>query len=147
MSDDADDPPADRRKRQERRAAAVSAPYGPLALTGALPPDSAGPADHPEGRIPAVPGSRRAGGAGVVESAAAEDSVRPDGEPSTGDAALASLTGGHAGSATVGLDRAVLPPRAFADRFICPFPPPGNTPPFAVAAGERRLKGALATGN
>ncbi|MFD0354456.1 DUF1684 domain-containing protein [Streptomyces sp. NPDC127110] len=51
------------------------------------------------------------------------------------------------GSITVDLNRAQLPPCAFADHFICPFPPPGNTLPFEVAAGERRLKGALAAGN
>lgn len=38
---------------------------------------------------------------------------------------------------TVDLNRAVLPPCAFADHFICPFPPPGNTLPVAVEAGER----------
>ncbi len=31
------------------------------------------------------------------------------------------------GRTTVDFDRAVLPPCAFADHFICPFPPPGNT--------------------
>ncbi|MCX5379192.1 DUF1684 domain-containing protein [Streptomyces sp. NBC_00091] len=51
------------------------------------------------------------------------------------------------GSITVDLNRAQLPPCAFADHFICPFPPPGNTLPFEVAAGERRLKGALVAGN
>ncbi|MFC9297302.1 DUF1684 domain-containing protein [Streptomyces sp. NPDC057011] len=50
------------------------------------------------------------------------------------------------GSIDVDLNRTLLPPCAFADHFICPFPPPGNTLPFEVAAGERRLKGALATG-
>ncbi|WP_330329661.1 DUF1684 domain-containing protein [Streptomyces sp. NBC_00536] len=50
------------------------------------------------------------------------------------------------GSVAVDLNRALLPPCAFADHFICPFPPPGNTLPFEVAAGERRLKSALATG-
>lgn len=48
------------------------------------------------------------------------------------------------GSITVDFNRTVLPPCAFADHFICPFPPPGNTLPFEVAAGERRLKDALA---
>ncbi|MFH9725000.1 DUF1684 domain-containing protein [Streptomyces sp. NPDC017254] len=43
------------------------------------------------------------------------------------------------GSVTVDLNRALLPPCAFADHFICPFPPPGNTLDTAVAAGERRL--------
>ncbi|MET9468369.1 DUF1684 domain-containing protein [Streptomyces sp. NPDC006544] len=48
------------------------------------------------------------------------------------------------GSIAVDLNRIQLPPCAFADHFICPFPPPGNTLPFALEAGERRLKGALA---
>ncbi|MGW1764762.1 DUF1684 domain-containing protein [Streptomyces sp. NPDC002073] len=52
-----------------------------------------------------------------------------------------------AGSVTVDFNRALLPPCAFADHFICPFPPPGNTLPFPVDAGERRLKGALAEQN
>ncbi|MFC9247981.1 DUF1684 domain-containing protein [Streptomyces sp. NPDC057136] len=41
------------------------------------------------------------------------------------------------GSVTVDFNRALLPPCAFADHFICPFPPPGNTLPVPVAAGER----------
>ncbi|MFF7332072.1 DUF1684 domain-containing protein [Streptomyces sp. NPDC008150] len=44
------------------------------------------------------------------------------------------------GRTTVDLNRTVLPPCAFADHFICPFPPPGNTLPVAVAAGERNLR-------
>ncbi|CAM5562942.1 hypothetical protein GCM10010329_70050 [Streptomyces spiroverticillatus] len=40
------------------------------------------------------------------------------------------------GSVTVDFNRALLPPCAFADHFICPFPPPGNTLPFAVPVGE-----------
>lgn len=43
------------------------------------------------------------------------------------------------GRTTVDFNRAVLPPCAFADHFICPFPPPGNTLEIAVEAGERRL--------
>lgn len=50
------------------------------------------------------------------------------------------------GSITVDLNRVQLPPCAFADHFVCPFPPPGNTLPFGIEAGERRLKGALASG-
>ncbi|MCG7529481.1 DUF1684 domain-containing protein [Streptomyces sp. OfavH-34-F] len=42
------------------------------------------------------------------------------------------------GAVTVDFNRALLPPCAFADHFICPFPPPGNTLPVAVEAGERR---------
>ncbi|MFG2225858.1 DUF1684 domain-containing protein [Streptomyces sp. NPDC048644] len=41
------------------------------------------------------------------------------------------------GSVTVDLNRVLLPPCAFADHFICPFPPPGNTLPIALRAGER----------
>ncbi|MFJ5270303.1 DUF1684 domain-containing protein [Streptomyces sp. NPDC088358] len=43
------------------------------------------------------------------------------------------------GRTTVDFNRAVLPPCAFADHFVCPFPPPGNTLGAAVAAGERTL--------
>lgn len=43
------------------------------------------------------------------------------------------------GSVTVDFNRALLPPCAFADHFICPFPPPGNTLDTGVPAGERRL--------
>ncbi|MGW1886356.1 DUF1684 domain-containing protein [Streptomyces sp. NPDC001970] len=42
-------------------------------------------------------------------------------------------------SVTVDLNRAILPPCAFADHFICPFPPPGNTLPLDVTVGERNL--------
>ncbi|MFD7664624.1 DUF1684 domain-containing protein [Streptomyces sp. NPDC059788] len=41
------------------------------------------------------------------------------------------------GTVPVDLNRTLLPPCAFADHFICPFPPPGNTLPFALRAGER----------
>jgi hypothetical protein len=43
------------------------------------------------------------------------------------------------GSLTVDLNRTQLPPCAFADAFICPFPPPGNTLPYALEAGERAV--------
>jgi uncharacterized protein (DUF1684 family) len=43
------------------------------------------------------------------------------------------------GSVVLDLNRALLPPCAFADGFICPFPPPGNTLPFPVEAGERAV--------
>jgi uncharacterized protein (DUF1684 family) len=43
------------------------------------------------------------------------------------------------GSLTLDLNRTTLPPCAFADAFICPFPPPGNTLPFALEAGERSV--------
>ncbi|MEO3975429.1 DUF1684 domain-containing protein [Streptomyces sp. CAU 1734] len=44
------------------------------------------------------------------------------------------------GTVTVDFNRALLPPCAFADHFICPFPPPGNTLSAAVPAGERALR-------
>ncbi|WP_037908053.1 DUF1684 domain-containing protein [Actinacidiphila yeochonensis] len=43
------------------------------------------------------------------------------------------------GSLTLDLNRTSLPPCAFADAFICPFPPPGNTLPLPLEAGERAL--------
>ena len=43
------------------------------------------------------------------------------------------------GATELDLNRAYLPPCAFADHFICPFPPPGNTLSFAVPAGEKRV--------
>jgi uncharacterized protein (DUF1684 family) len=43
------------------------------------------------------------------------------------------------GRTTVDLNGALLPPCAFADHFICPFPPPGNMLDVAVGAGERNL--------
>ncbi|MFI6939711.1 DUF1684 domain-containing protein [Streptomyces sp. NPDC050418] len=46
---------------------------------------------------------------------------------------------GSDGSVAVDFNRVTLPPCAFADHFICPFPPPGNTLAVAVEAGERNL--------
>ncbi|SCG05291.1 Uncharacterized conserved protein, DUF1684 family [Streptomyces sp. LamerLS-31b] len=43
------------------------------------------------------------------------------------------------GRTTVDFNRAQLPPCAFADHFLCPLPPPGNTLDTAVEAGERTL--------
>ncbi|MVO89584.1 DUF1684 domain-containing protein [Streptomyces sp. p1417] len=43
------------------------------------------------------------------------------------------------GRTTVDFNRALLPPCAFADHFICPFPPPGNTLDAGIPAGERNL--------
>ncbi|MGC9377032.1 DUF1684 domain-containing protein [Streptomyces sp. MH13] len=44
------------------------------------------------------------------------------------------------GRTTVDFNRALLPPCAFADHFVCPFPPPGNTLGARVEAGERELR-------
>ncbi|MER5352022.1 DUF1684 domain-containing protein [Kitasatospora sp. NPDC002551] len=43
------------------------------------------------------------------------------------------------GRTVLDLNRAYLPPCAFADHFICPFPPPGNRLDFAVEAGEKQV--------
>lgn len=43
------------------------------------------------------------------------------------------------GRTVLDLNRAHLPPCAFADHFVCPFPPPGNRLPLAVEAGERHV--------
>lgn len=40
-------------------------------------------------------------------------------------------------SLTLDFNRTLLPPCAFTDHSLCPFPPPGNTLPFALTAGER----------
>jgi uncharacterized protein (DUF1684 family) len=43
------------------------------------------------------------------------------------------------GRTVLDLNRAYLPPCAFADHFICPFPPPGNRLPIPVRAGEKQV--------
>ncbi|MFJ8887281.1 DUF1684 domain-containing protein [Streptomyces sp. NPDC102402] len=244
----------------EGRIVAVAAPHGPLSLTG-----THWLADHPEGRIPAVPGLWREQGDEVLLTAAPEDGLTVDGKPFTGEirlgadrgpidasrvshgerrlvvlsreglwavrdfdpgsparhafrtidatpydpkwslegtfrpygtdrtvrvgnadgrerglglsgeiaftvdgrehtlqvavepdaslwAVFADATSGDSsyrfrflrpaapdreGRVRVDLNRALLPPCAFADHFICPFPPPGNTLTVAVPAGER----------
>ncbi|MEU3507364.1 DUF1684 domain-containing protein [Streptomyces longwoodensis] len=246
----------------EQRVEAVTAPYGPLAVTGTHWLD-----DHPEGRIPDIPGVWVAEEGAVVLTADRADGLTLDGEPFTGEVRLAADAGpvdavrvGHGGRrllvlvreglwgvrvhdpdagarrafrgiaatpyeerwavpgrftpygedrtvrvpnadgrerglglggevafaldgreftlrvsvqgdgslwavfadatsgdgsfrfrflypgapdaegrTTVDFNRAQLPPCAFADHFLCPFPPPGNTLPVAVAAGERHL--------
>ncbi|MFJ9738656.1 DUF1684 domain-containing protein [Streptomyces sp. NPDC101166] len=78
-------------------------------------------------------------------------SVRGDGSLWAVFADATSGNGGHRfrflypaapdaeGRTIVDLNRAELPPCAFSDAFFCPFPPPGNTLPAAVEAGERAL--------
>ncbi|MFK8910946.1 DUF1684 domain-containing protein [Streptomyces sp. YS-3] len=72
----------------ERRVESVSAPYGPLALTG-----THWLADAVEGRIPAVPGAWREEDDALVLTASAEDGIVLDGQPFTGEA---RLTADHA---------------------------------------------------
>ncbi|AWT42232.1 MULTISPECIES: DUF1684 domain-containing protein [Streptomyces] len=70
------------------REGAVSAPYGPLALTGTHWLD-----DYPDGRIPAIPGAWRADGDAVVLTAAEADGLTLDGRPFTGEARLTADSG------------------------------------------------------
>ncbi|GGZ41635.1 hypothetical protein GCM10010387_40060 [Streptomyces inusitatus] len=263
-AEDGSDEPREWRKWHRRRVETITAPYGPLSLTGTHWLE-----DHPDGRIPPVPGTWTADGDEVVLTAGAADGLTLDGKPFTGTARLTAhhgpipeapvahgdrrlvvlrreglwavrdfdpgsparaaftgieatgydprwtlpgrflpypehrsvrvanadgrerglglageivfvldgeehrlhaaveddgslwavfsdTTGGDTsyrfrflrpaapaedGSVTVDFNRALLPPCAFADHFICPFPPPGNTLPVAVAAGERVLLG------
>ncbi|WP_225447315.1 DUF1684 domain-containing protein [Streptacidiphilus sp. PB12-B1b] len=46
---------------------------------------------------------------------------------------------GPDGATVLDFNRAYLPPCAFAEHFICPFPPPGNRLETAVPAGETRI--------
>ncbi|GAA0474916.1 DUF1684 domain-containing protein [Streptomyces sp. NPDC046215] len=68
---------------REERTGAVSAPYGPLSLTG-----THWLADHPDRRIPAVPGEWREEGETVLLTAAAPDGLTVDGRPLDGEVRL-----------------------------------------------------------
>ncbi|MFE6131926.1 DUF1684 domain-containing protein [Streptomyces sp. NPDC056437] len=255
--------PQNWQKWHEQRVGSVSAPYGPLSLTG-----THWLGDHPDGRLPAVPGSWVPDGDEVVLTAGPEDVLTVDGKPFTGSirltadhapipesrvahgrrrlvvlrreglwavrdfdpdsparrtfegieataydprravagtfraypesrsvrvenadgrerglglggeitfpldgvehtlrvaveqdgslwAVFADATSGNGsyrfrflrppapaadGTVTVDFNRSLLPPCAFADHFICPFPPPGNTLAVEIAAGERNLR-------
>ncbi|WP_228991479.1 DUF1684 domain-containing protein [Streptomyces sp. DH8] len=87
----------------EGRIAAVAAPYGPLSLTG-----THWLADHPEGRIPAVPGRWREDGDEVVLTATAEDAVTVDGRPLTGEVRLGADRGPVDDSRVAGGDRRLV---------------------------------------
>ncbi|MEV3993185.1 DUF1684 domain-containing protein [Streptomyces sp. NPDC049837] len=77
------EPQADWRRWHDWRVASVSAPYGPLSLTGTY-----WLSDYPEGRIPAVAGTWREAGDHVLLSATAADGITVDGTPLTGDVRL-----------------------------------------------------------
>lgn len=83
----------DWKKWHEERTAQVSAPYGPLSLTG-----THWFTDYPEGRIPAAPGEWREDGDAIVLKATAEDGLTVGGRPFTGEVRLAADTGPFAGS-------------------------------------------------
>ncbi|MBH1936577.1 DUF1684 domain-containing protein [Streptomyces sp. AV19] len=94
---------------RERRHEKVSAPYGPLALTG-----THWLADHPDGRLPGIPGhwtSSGSGGSGggVLLTAAEEDGLRLDGEPRALDGQALLGADGTPATARVALgDRRLL---------------------------------------
>ncbi|WP_069172323.1 DUF1684 domain-containing protein [Streptomyces griseus] len=72
----------------EERIVAVAAPHGPLSLTG-----THWLSDHPDGRLPAVPGLWSEGDDEVVLTATAEDGLTVDGEPLDGDVRLTADRG------------------------------------------------------
>ncbi|MFE8945786.1 DUF1684 domain-containing protein [Streptomyces sp. NPDC007856] len=72
----------------EQRVEKVSAPYGPLALTATHWVE-----DHPEGRLPDIPGTWVADGEGVVLTAVEAAGLRVDGRPFAGEVRLAADLG------------------------------------------------------
>ncbi|MEU3276458.1 hypothetical protein [Streptomyces antibioticus] len=82
------DAPASWRRWHEDRTAAVAAPCGPLALAGTWWLE-----DHPEGRLPDIPGTRVAEGEDVVLTAAEGDGLSVDGKPFAGTVRLGADTG------------------------------------------------------
>lgn len=72
----------------DQRVEEVSAPYGPLALTATHWAE-----DHPEGRLPDIPGTWVADGEGVVLTAAGADGLTVDGRPFAGAVRLAADPG------------------------------------------------------
>ncbi|MGW7241907.1 DUF1684 domain-containing protein [Streptomyces sp. NPDC054804] len=82
MTEDAND---DWKRWHEDRVETVSAPYGPLALTGTHWVE-----DHPDGRLPGVPGAWTVDGDTVLLTATAADGLALDGEPFAGTVRLAA---------------------------------------------------------
>ncbi|GAA4012519.1 hypothetical protein GCM10022384_66510 [Streptomyces marokkonensis] len=72
----------------ERRVATVSAPYGPLALTGTYWLE-----DYPDGQLPDVPGSWTAAGDAVLLTATGANRLTVDGRPLDGEVRLTADPG------------------------------------------------------
>ncbi|WP_455431772.1 DUF1684 domain-containing protein [Streptomyces hawaiiensis] len=89
----ATDPAEGWQRWHERRVATVSAPYGPLALTGTYWLE-----DYPDGRLPDIPGSWRADGDAVVLTAAEADGLTVDERPLGGEVRLAADPGPASGA-------------------------------------------------
>ncbi|MER6524998.1 DUF1684 domain-containing protein [Streptomyces sp. NPDC001508] len=77
------DPNDEWKRWHEQRTETASAPYGPLALVGTHWIE-----DHPEGRLPAIPGKWVADGDAVVLHATEADGLTLDGRPFAGAARL-----------------------------------------------------------
>ncbi|MFC8378131.1 DUF1684 domain-containing protein [Streptomyces albidoflavus] len=73
---------------QHRRTAALTAPYGPLSVTGVHWLD-----DFPEGRLPAIPGRWQPDGDRLAVTATAADGLLFDGRPLEGIARLGADQG------------------------------------------------------
>ncbi|MEU7412097.1 DUF1684 domain-containing protein [Streptomyces sp. NPDC042638] len=93
MTTDAPDAPDAWKQWHEKRVETVSAPYGPLALTATHWIE-----DHPEGRLPDIPGNWVADKEGVVLTATDADGLTVAGRPFSGETRLAADTGPEAGA-------------------------------------------------
>ncbi|MFF4016690.1 DUF1684 domain-containing protein [Streptomyces sp. NPDC001843] len=82
------DASSDWRRWHEDRVDTVSAPYGPLALTGTHWIE-----DYPEGRLPDIPGLWAVDGDEVVLTATAADGLTVDGRPFSGGTRLTADSG------------------------------------------------------
>ncbi|MEU6094561.1 DUF1684 domain-containing protein [Streptomyces sp. NPDC047079] len=87
----------------EHRTEQVSAPYGPLALTGTYWLE-----DYPDGRIPAIPGSWTADDEGVVLRATENDGLTVDGRPFTGEIRLGADPGPVTGARVAAGERRLV---------------------------------------
>ncbi|MEU3840011.1 DUF1684 domain-containing protein [Streptomyces sp. NPDC028635] len=88
VSPDVADAVTEWKQWHERRVEAVCAPYGPLALVGTYWLE-----DHPEGRLPDIPGRWTARDDGVLLAAAAGDGLTLDGQPFSGEVRLGADSG------------------------------------------------------
>ncbi|MFF6992831.1 DUF1684 domain-containing protein [Streptomyces sp. NPDC010273] len=100
------------------------------------------PEDYPDGRLPDIPGGRILDGDTLVLTAPEGERTGPAGWVPRVNSSSSATRPTPRGRTTVDFNRAVLPPCAFAEHFICPFPPPGNTLGVAIEAGERTLRQA-----
>ncbi|MGK5631023.1 DUF1684 domain-containing protein, partial [Streptomyces sp. URMC 123] len=117
---------------REEREAAVSAPYGPLSLTG-----THWLAEAREGRIPAIPGLWREAADGVLLHASADDGLTVDGRPFAGDLVLGADRGEPAAARVVQGDRRLVVMAREGDWAVRVFDP--------AAENRRSFAGIVAT--